>query len=154
MKNYIGGLALTMKDTLIYIVTSLIMFFTPITGILIAVAVAIALDTIFGVSKAIVKKEKLTSRRSSNIISKFVLYQSAVLLIYTIDTYLLGEFFKLWFSIDYFFTKIVTIIIIFIEMLSMKENFEEAFDINIVDKLKEALQRTKEIKDGIDDITK
>ena len=143
-----------MKDFIAYIATSLVMFFTPVTGILIAVAVAIALDTIFGVSKAISKKEKLTSRRASHIISKFVLYQSSVLLIYTMDKFLLGEFFKLWFSIEFFFTKIVAIIIIFIEMLSMKENFEEAFNINIFDKMKEALKRTKEFKDDIQEITK
>jgi hypothetical protein len=143
-----------MKEFIAYIVTSLIMFFTPVGGILIAVAVAIALDTIFGVSKAITKKEKLTSRRASNIISKFVLYQSAILLIYTMDKFLLGEFFKLWFSIEFFFTKVVAIIIIFIEMLSMKENFEEAFNISIFAKLKEALKRTKEFKDDIQEITK
>ena len=154
MKNYFGGIALSMKDFIAYIATSLVMFFTPVTGILIAVAVAIALDTIFGVSKAISKKEKLTSRRASHIISKFVLYQSSVLLIYTMDKFLLGEFFKLWFSIEFFFTKIVAIIIIFIEMLSMKENFEEAFNINIFDKMKEALKRTKEFKDDIQEITK
>lgn len=154
MKNYFGGIALTMKEFIVYIATSLVMFFTPIGGILIAVAVAIALDTIFGVSKAISKKEKLTSRRASHIISKFILYQSAVLLIYTMDKFLLGEFFKIWFSIEYFFTKVVAIIIIFIEMLSMKENFEEAFGVNIFDKLKEALKRTKEFKDDIQEITK
>ena len=153
MKNYFGGIALSMKDFIAYIATSLVMFFTPVTGILIAVAVAIALDTIFGVSKAISKKEKLTSRRASHIISKFVLYQSSVLLIYTMDKFLLGEFFKLWFSIEFFFTKVVAIIIIFIEMLSMKENFEEAFKINIFDKVREALKRTKELKEDIQEIT-
>lgn len=153
MKDYFGGIALTMKDFLGYVATSLVMFFAPVGGILIAVAVAIALDTIFGISKAITKKEKLTSRRASHIISKFVLYQSAVLLIYAIDKLLLGEFFKIWFSIEFFFTKVVAIIIIFIEMLSMKENFEEAFNLSIFEKIREALKRTKEIKEDIQDIT-
>jgi hypothetical protein len=154
MKDYFGGIALTMKEFIAYIATSLIMFFTPVGGILIAVAVAIALDTIFGISKAITKKEKLTSRRASHIVSKFVLYQAAVLLIFTMDKFLLGEFFKIWFSIEFFFTKVVAIIIIFIEMLSMKENFEEAFNINIFSKVKEALKRTKEFKEDIQEITK
>ena len=154
MKDYFGGIALTMKEFIAYIATSLIMFFTPVGGILIAVAVAIALDTIFGISKAITKKEKLTSRRASHIVSKFVLYQAAVLLIFTMDKFLLGEFFKIWFSIEFFFTKVVAIIIIFIEMLSMKENFEEAFNINIFSKVREALKRTKEFKEDIQEITK
>jgi hypothetical protein len=70
------------------------------------------------------------------------------------DKFLLGEFFKIWFSIEFFFTKVVAIIIIFIEMLSMKENFEEAFNINIFSKVKEALKRTKEFKEDIQEITK
>jgi hypothetical protein len=36
----------------------------------------------------------------------------------------------------------------------MKENFEEAFNINIFSKVKEALKRTKEFKEDIQEITK
>lgn len=128
------------------------MFFAPVVGILIAVGVAIALDTILGIAKAVILKDKVTSRKLSNIVSKFILYQSAVLLLYTIDNFLLGEFFKIWFSIPFFFTKVVAIIIIFIELTSMKENFEAAFKIDIFQKLKVLLRRSKELKDGIDEL--
>lgn len=139
-----------MKTYLTYIFTTLLLFFAPIQGLLISVGTAIALDTIFGIAKAIKLKDKITSRKLSNIISKFVLYQAAVLLIFTIDTFLLGEFFKLWFSIPFFFTKIVTIILIFIEAVSIKENFEEAFNVNVFRLLKKFLKRGVEIKEDID----
>ena len=141
-----------MKTYALYIGTSLLMFFAPVVGILIAVGVAIALDTILGIAKAVVLKDKVTSRKLSNIVSKFILYQSAVLLLYTIDKFLLGEFFKIWFSIPFFFTKVVAIIIIFIELTSMKENFEAAFNIDIFQKLKVLLRRSKELKDGVDEL--
>lgn len=139
-----------MKTYLTYIFTTLLLFFAPIQGLLISVGTAIALDTIFGIAKAIKLKDKITSRKLSNIVSKFVLYQAAVLLIFTIDTFLLGEFFKLWFSIPFFFTKIVTIILIFIEAVSIKENFEEAFSVNVFRLLKKFLKRGVEIKEDID----
>lgn len=139
-----------MKTYIAYFFTTLLLFFAPIQGLLISVGTAIALDTIFGIAKSIKLKEKITSRKLSNIVSKFVLYQAAVLLIFTIDTFLLGEFFRMWFSIPYFFTKIVTIILIFIEAVSVKENFEEAFEVNVFQMLKKALARSKEIKDNID----
>jgi hypothetical protein len=139
-----------MKTYLTYIFTTLLLFFAPIQGLLISVGTAIALDTIFGVAKAIKLKDKITSRKLSNIISKFVLYQAAVLLIFTIDTFLLGEFFKIWFSIPFFFTKVVTIILIFIESVSIKENFEQAFKIDIWSMLKKLLARAKEVKGDID----
>lgn len=139
-----------MKTHLAYFFTTLLLFFAPIQGLLISVGTAIALDTVFGISKAIKLKQKITSRKLSNIVSKFVLYQSAVLLIYTIDNFLLGEFFKMWFSIPFFFTKVVTIILIFIESVSIKENFEESFNVDVFKLLKGFLKRSKEIKDDID----
>jgi hypothetical protein len=139
-----------MKTYIAYFFTTLLLFFAPIQGLLISVGTAIALDTIFGVAKSIKLKDKITSRKLSNIVSKFVLYQAAVLLIFTIDTFLLGEFFKMWFSIPYFFTKIVTIILIFIEAVSIKENFEEAFSVNVFKLLKTFLKRSVEIKEDID----
>lgn len=139
-----------MKTYIAYFFTTLLLFFAPIQGLLISVGTAIALDTIFGIAKAIKLKDKITSRKLSNIVSKFVLYQAAVLLIFTIDVFLLGEFFKIWFSIPFFFTKIVTIILIFIEAVSIKENFEEAFNVNVFSLLKKFLKRSIEIKEDID----
>lgn len=139
-----------MKTYIAYFFTTLLLFFAPIQGLLISVATAIALDTIFGIAKSIRLKDKITSRKLSNIVSKFVLYQAAVLLIFTIDTFLLGEFFKIWFSIPFFFTKIVTIILIFIETVSIKENFEQAFKVNVFKLLKSFLKRGVEIKEDID----
>lgn len=141
-----------MKTYLTYIFTTLLLFFAPIQGLLISVGTAIALDTIFGIAKSIKLKDKITSRKLSNIVSKFVLYQAAVLLIFTIDTFLLGEFFKIWFSIPFFFTKIVTIILIFIESISIKENFEQAFKVDVWSMLKKLLARAKEVKGDIDEI--
>ena len=139
-----------MKSILNYLLVSFCLFFAPIRGLLIAVGVAIALDTIFGIFKAIRIKEEINSRRMSNIVSKFVLYQMAILLLFAIDKFLLGEFFKIWFQIDNFFTKVVAIILIFIEMTSIKENFEVAFNVNIWKLLKTTIQRAKYIKNEIE----
>ena len=139
-----------MKTILNYLLISFCLFFAPIKGLLIAVGVAIALDTIFGIFKAIRIKEEINSRRMSNIVSKFVLYQMSVLLLFAIDKFLLGEFFKIWFQIDNFFTKVVAIILIFIEMTSIKENFEVAFKVNVWKLLKTTIQRAKYIKNEIE----
>jgi hypothetical protein len=139
-----------MKSILNYLLVSFCLFFAPIRGLLIAVGIAIALDTIFGIFKAIRIKEEINSRRMSNIVSKFVLYQMAILLLFAIDKFLLGEFFKIWFQIDNFFTKVVAIILIFIEMTSIKENFEVAFNVNIWKLLKTTIQRAKYIKNEIE----
>ena len=139
-----------MKSIINYLILSICLLFAPIKGLLIAVGMAIALDTIFGIFKAIKIKEEITSRRMSNIVSKFVLYEASILLLFVIDKFLLGEFFKLWFQIEHFFTKVVSIILIFIEMTSIKENFERAFNIDIWQLLKKTIQRAKYIKNEIE----
>ena len=138
-----------------YILSSLILLFVPIYGILIAVASAIILDTFTGVFKS-VKLEgwsSIRSRKLSHIVSKMLLYEICIVLLFVIDKFILNEFIFKWLSIDFMFTKICAILLIFIELVSIKENIEEAYKIKIWDMLKKAFQRAKEVKDNIDDIT-
>lgn len=137
------------QELFTYFIVALFSFFAPVSGLLISVGVAIGLDTITGFMKIYKTGEKFSSKKFSNITSKFVLYQASVLLIFVVDKFLLGEFFKIWFQIDFFFTKIVAIILIFIEASSIKENFETIYTINIFNKIKEFLKRSKELKDEI-----
>jgi hypothetical protein len=143
-----------MKSYLNYIFSGLILFFAPIQGLLIAVAFGIFLDTFTGIFKSI----KLTGWRSirsrtlSNIVSKMLLYQITILLLYVIDKFLLNEFIKLHFTIEFMFTKLVAILLIFIELVSIKENVEAALKIDIWKMLKNLLNRAKEVKTDINQI--
>lgn len=83
-----------------------------------------------------------------------LLYEICVLLLFVIDRFILNEFIFKWLSIEYMFTKICAILLIFIELVSIKENIEEAYNIKIWDMLKKAFLRAKEVKDNVDDLTK
>lgn len=139
-----------------YLLTSLILFYTPIFGLLIAVGVAICFDTVTGIAKAIKVKgfKSIKSRILSNIISKMALYELCILSLYAIDKYVLNEFIIKWFSIDFMFTKICAIMLIFIELVSIKENIEETFGIDIWNLLKKTFLRAKEIKEDVNEIIK
>lgn len=139
-----------------YLLTSLILFYTPIFGLLIAVGVAICFDTVTGIAKAIKIKgfKSIRSRILSNIISKMALYELCILSLYAIDKYVLNEFIIKWFSIDFMFTKICAIMLIFIELVSIKENIEETFGIDIWNLLKKTFLRAKEIKEDVNEIIK
>jgi hypothetical protein len=50
------------------------------------------------------------------------------------------------------FTKICAIVLIFIELVSIKENIEDAFKIEIWPMIKKLLSRAKEFKSDIDEI--
>jgi hypothetical protein len=138
-----------------YFLTSIILFYTPITGLLIGVGIAIILDTFTGIFKSIKLNgvSSIKSRILSNIISKMALYELCIILLFAIDYYVLNEFIIKSFSVAYMFTKICAIMLIFVELVSIKENIEKSFNIDLWKLLKSSFNRAKEIKDGINEIT-
>lgn len=139
-----------------YIFSSLLLLFVPVYGILVAVGAAIILDTFTGIFKSVKLYgwKSIRSKRLSHIVSKMLLYEICVLLLFVIDRFILNEFIFKWLSIEYMFTKICAILLIFIELVSIKENIEEAYNIKIWELLKKAFLRAKEVKDNVDDLTK
>ena len=142
-----------MKTYLLYLLTATCLFFAPITGLMVAVGAAIALDTVFGIYRSVKVKgwKFVTSRRLSEIISKMLLYQMCIICLYVIDFFILTEFFQHWFSVSFFATKICAILLIFIEGVSIKENFEKATGLDVWKLIKKALGRAHEIKDSVMD---
>lgn len=137
-----------------YIVASILLLFAPIYGLLIAVGTAIVLDTFTGVFKSVKLNgwKSIRSRKLSSIVSKLLLYEVCILLLFLMDKYLLNEFVVRSFGIEYMFTKICAILLIFIELVSIKENIEEAYKIDIWSMLKKLLSRAKEINSDINDL--
>ena len=139
-----------------YIFTSIILLFVPVYGLLISVGAAIMLDTITGIFKSIKLNgwKSIRSRKLSNVISKMALYEICILLLFVIDKFVLNEFVKHAFGFEFMFTKICAILLIFTELVSIKENIEESFNIDIWKLLKSTFNRAKEIKSDINEITK
>lgn len=137
-----------------YILASILLLFAPIYGLLVAVGAAIILDTFTGIFRSIKLNgfKSIRSRKLSNIVSKMLLYEVCVLLLFLMDKYLLNEFIIRSFGIEFMFTKICAILLIFIELVSIKENIEDAYKVEIWPMIKKLLSRAKEIKSDIDDI--
>ena len=138
-----------------YIATSVLLLFVPVYGLLISVGAAIVLDTITGIFKSIKLSgwASIRSRKLSNVISKMALYEICILLLFVIDKFVLNEFINHAFGFDFMFTKICAILLIFTELVSIKENVEESFKIDIWKLLKGTFNRAKEIKSDINELT-
>ena len=138
-----------------YIATSVLLLFVPVYGLLISVGAAIVLDTITGIFKSIKLSgwASIRSRKLSNVISKMALYEICILLLFVMDKFVLNEFIKHAFGFDFMFTKICAILLIFTELVSIKENIEESFKIDIWKLLKGTFNRAKEIKSDINELT-
>lgn len=137
-----------------YFFASLILLFVPIYGLLIAVGSAIILDTFTGIFKSIKLEglQSIRSRKLSNVISKMALYEICIVFLFLIDRFVLNEFIEHAFGFGFMFTKICAILLIFVELVSIKENIEASFRIDIWQLLKTAFNRAKEIKADFNEI--
>jgi len=137
-----------------YFFASLILLFVPIYGLLIAVGSAIILNTLKGIFKSIKLEgiESIRSRKLSNVISKMALYEICIVFLFLIDKFVLNEFIQHAFGFGFMFTKICAILLIFVELVSIKENIEASFKIDIWALLKKAFNRAKEIKADFNEI--
>ena len=140
------------KITLPHLLVTLLSFFIPIKAIIILVGVMIFLDTILGVTASVRNKIGITSKLLSSIVSKMILYQSAVILIYCIEYFILGDLILMFTSTPLFLTKVVATLLVGIEFLSITENINKGWGINVWTKLKNLLKRSKEVKSDVNEI--
>jgi len=136
------------------IIFPLIIFFTPLKGILITVAAFIILDTISGIWKSKINKVPITSRAMSGVVSKMVLYQLAVLTAYLLDYYILGDILLKTFGIEQIVVKVIALLLIFIECQSINENYKIAKGIDLWKEFKKLLGRVKEVTTEVTGIHK
>ena len=147
-------IAILKKVTIDKILITLSAFLMPIKPLMILVGLMIFLDTIFGVWKCKKQGTKVTSKGLSAIVSKMVLYQFAVILVFALEKFMFGDFILLFTAIPLFLTKVVATLLVGIELTSISENIEEATGVNIWQKIKIMLGRAKDIKDDVNDILK
>ena len=141
-----------MKEYVIAFIISILSFFIPIVPLLLLVGLFISLDTLLGVWSAKRSGEKITSRKLGAMIPKMFLYQGAVLSGYLVDVYLLGEFISIVFDIENLFTKLIAMTLIFIEGVSIDENFQKITGKNLFRSFKEMISRTGSLKKDMDEI--
>jgi hypothetical protein len=143
-----------MRTFLLQLLAALLLFFAPIQQLVMVVGIAIMLDTFTGIYKSVKLNgwRSIRSRKLSNIISKLVLYEVSIILLYPIDKFLLNELLLNIVSVQFFSTKVACVLLILVELTSIKENVEAALKINIWQILKRTINRAKEISHDVDDI--
>jgi hypothetical protein len=143
-----------MKNFAFNFLTGIVLFFTPIQGLILAVGMSIFLDTFTGIYKSIklFGWKSIRSRKLSNIISKILLYEASIICLYVMDFYVLNELLLEISSVKYLATKLTAVALILVELTSIKENIEEALKIDIWKILKNFIRRAKEVKNDCDEL--
>jgi len=127
-------------------------FFMPITGLMFLIGFAILVDTITGVWKAKKLKQPITSRRLSSVISKMLLYEITVILFYLIDYFILNDIVLTFFSVPLMLTKMLSLVLVSIEVVSINENYKAVKGIDLWISAKNLITRAKELKNDAEQI--
>ena len=152
MKIQLTILLASIQKSMIKLLAVVGAFFLPISGILFLIGFAILVDTLTGLWKAKKLKIAITSRKLSAVISKLFLYELAVIGFYLIDFWILNDIIKQFFSVPLMLTKILSLVLVSIELMSINENYFSIRQISIWQGMKNLFSRAKEIKNDINGI--
>jgi hypothetical protein len=152
MKAQLTILLKAMQFNWIKLVATVCTFLMPISGLLFLVGFVIVLDTITGVWKSVKNKVKITSRGLSAIISKMLLYEITVILFYMIDHFILNNIILQFFSVPLLLTKVLALILVSIEVMSINENYKAVKGLDLWQAMKNLFARAKDIKKEVDEI--
>lgn len=125
----------------------LLVFFAPIKGIIILVALSTILDTAFGVWKASKLKENVNSKTFRHgFVPKLVSYVGAIMLVYASDFFIINYLTKEVISVDYLATKVIALMLISIEVKSMDESFQKVKGYSFIGKIVKLIIQAKDVK--------
>ncbi len=125
----------------------LIVFFAPIKGIILLVALATIIDTGFGIWKAKKLKENINSKTFRHgFVPKLISYVVGIMLIYTSDFFIINYLTKEIVSVDYIATKLIALTLISIEVKSMDESFEKVKGYSFIKEIVKMIVKAKNVK--------
>ena len=152
MKSQLTILLATMQANWFKLLAVISTFLMPISGLLFLVGFVIVLDTITGVWKSIKQKVPITSRGLSAIISKMLLYEVTVIMFFMIDQFILNKIILQFFSVELLLTKVLSLILVSIEVMSINENYKAVKGLDLWQAMKNLFARAKDIKKEVDEI--
>lgn len=141
-----------MKNITLFL-TAFCTLILPIKPLILIMVAMVFLDTITGIWTCIKidGKKSFKSHKLFNIIPKIVFYSLAILISFLMDKYVFGE--KL-FQIEYFLSKMVCVIAVFIESVSINENSMKMGNKSIIEVIKNLITGLKGIKKDITELKK
>jgi hypothetical protein len=124
-----------------------IVFFAPIKGIILLVALATIIDTGFGIWKAKKLNENINSKTFRHgFVPKLISYVVGIMLVYTSDFFIINYLTKEVVSVDYIATKLIALTLISIEVKSMDESFEKVKGYSFIKEIVKMIVKAKNVK--------
>lgn len=136
-----------MKLYLSNILKAIILFFTPVKGIILIVALSTIIDTGFGLWKAKNLNEKITSRIFRHgLVPKLMSYVGTIMAVFGSDVFIINELTMNVIDVEFLATKIIALTLISIEVKSMDESFIAVKGYSFIEKFKQMISKIKDVK--------
>ena len=136
-----------MKIYLSSVLFSLVLFFAPIKGIILMVALSTIIDTCFGVWKAKSLKEPITSKMFRNgLVPKLLSYIAVVMLVFSSDVFIINGLTLSVVSVEFISTKVIALVLLSVEVKSMDESWIKVKGYSFIDKIKAIIVKLKDVK--------
>ncbi len=136
-----------MKIYLSSILYSILLFFAPIKGIILVVALSTIIDTGFGIWKAKNLGEKLSSKAfRTGLVPKLLSYVGAVMMIYGSDFFIINSLISNLVDVEFMATKVIALTLIINEAKSIDESFEAVKGYSMIAKMLEIINNIKKVK--------
>jgi hypothetical protein len=133
MREMTSNLLGVLRDNLLILASFIASIFSPALPMVISVLLFILLDTFTGLAKAYYVKEKRNSNSMKRgLLPKVIIYTLCILVVFIADRYVLNAFVKHYFGFDFLITKVISLILIFVEIWSIDENFEAIFGHSLI----------------------
>lgn len=128
----------------------IIIFFAPIKGIILIVALSTIVDTGFGLWRCWKTSEDIKSKVLRNgLVPKLLSYVAAVMLVYISDFFILNDLISSVVSIQFLSTKLIALVLLSIEVKSMDENFKVVKGYSFIQRIVSILNKAKNFKKEI-----
>jgi hypothetical protein len=141
-----GTITTLFKTKLLIVLSVLATFFAPVIPLVITTFCFILMDTVMGLLKA----KYIGEARNSNgfkrgFIPKVIIYSLLLFIVFMADKLITSDAVKHYTQFDYVVTKILALILIFIECWSIDENFKTIFKVSLIDKFQAFLKYIKSL---------
>ena len=126
---------------------SILLFFAPIKGIILIVALSTILDTGFGIWKSKNLGDKISYKAFRNgLVPKLLSYVALVMTIYVSDVFIINSLIFNLVDVEFMATKVIALTLIINEAKSIDESFEAVKGYSMIAKMLEIINNLKKVK--------
>lgn len=140
-----------MKSIITLFICSLLSFISPIQGVLLLLIVATLLDSIFMIFYVILKKgrKEYKSTKLFNLAVKLFVYIGATITLFLADKFIFDESL---FNIKYLLSKSISMVFLYIELLSIDETSQRFGNKPFLDYVKGFVIVAKKMKKDLNEV--